>query len=51
MIQMTLISMSLTVIGMAIIIMDWIGEDGETWSTIFMGDTVIDSEPTMKLLS
>ena len=30
---------------------DWIGEDGETWSTIFMGDTVIDSEPTMKLLS
>lgn len=26
-------------------------EDGETWSTVFMGDTVIDSEPTMKLLS
>lgn len=39
------------------IISDWMadefkyGEDGETWSTVFMGDTVIDSEPTMKLLS
>ena len=30
---------------------DWIGEDGETWSTVFMGDTVIDSQPVMKLLS
>lgn len=30
---------------------DWIGEDGETWSTVFMGDTVIDSEPVMKLLN
>ena len=30
---------------------DWIGEDGETWSTVFMGDTVIDSQPVMKLLN
>ena len=40
-------SISTNVIGK----IDWIGEDGETWSTVFMGDTVIDSEPTMKLLS
>ena len=30
---------------------DWIGEDGETWSTVFVGDAVIDSQPVMKLLS
>lgn len=40
-------SISTNVIGK----IDWIGEEGETWSTVFMGDTVIDSQPAMKSLS
>jgi hypothetical protein len=28
---------------------DWFGEDGETWTTEFFGDTVIENEPTLKL--
>ena len=30
---------------------NWFGEDGETWTTDFLGDLVIDAQPTTQLLN